>query len=335
MKNSTPQNIWNQINKAEKIILTMDGRYDPDAVVSSTVLHNVILRELKKEIYMTYCGTLNHDVDKFSDKKLYHENTDPSEIDFSKFDLHIMIDSGTKDKISTKSGYQPQSIIPIINIDHHDDNDGYGSYNYVKHGYPSASYVLYELLTSINIELTQSEKELILLASITDTNFFQNTLASGNSFIQIGEMIQKEQLDYHKVLQSLVMNKPEANFILRKLVYKNLTIDHENSYAYSWATLAEVKEIGLDWKKVTERHVDLFKSMESVKFVFFVTELADSNYELSMRSRDLEFSVLDILKVWNGGGYKVAGGAKLGKFDSMGKAIEEVKRGINLVVNNS
>ncbi len=241
-----------------------------------------------------------------------------------------MIDSGSSNKISLDSQYKMQETTPILNIDHHDENQGYGQFNYVKHNYGSACMVLYELIKKWGYTLNESEKEFVLMTVLTDTGFFSHIgLTSAKTFRFVAKLIDEEEVDYQAVLQPLIINQPEDNALLKKIVFKNLVIDHNEKYAYSWATKEDVKSIGLNWKNVTVRHVDIIKEIETVDFAFFVTELEDHNYEVSFRSRDLNFSVFDIIKILGGGGYRVAGGAKLGQQKDIQSAIQYVKKAIN------
>ncbi|WKZ30982.1 MAG: DHH family phosphoesterase [Candidatus Dojkabacteria bacterium] len=302
--NNTPQEIWDRISKANKILQVHDKRFDFDALCSALLMKSVIERKLGKSVDIIYTGELAYNAKDIVDVSPVKENTDISSVDLGKYDLVIVTDCGEEGHMSSEIGFELTSDIDLINIDHHSGNSFYGILNYVKQ-YGSACTVLVELFMHLDIELTEPEKTLVATGIVTDTSFMSFDTTTAEDLRYLADLLENG-LDYKGIIQKLKIGRSWDDLMLNKIVLSHLVLDEGGEYAYSYFTLEELANEKIDLGKVIVRHVDNFKSLSGVKFVFCVAEEGEGKFAVSFRASDLKFSVLELGQAFGGGGREAA-----------------------------
>ena len=138
------QDIWNEIQRAGHIVITMHRRPDGDAIGSALGLYNMLvptkrvsLFNISKEIKREFAFLPGFD---------RIRDTLPS-----KFDLMITLDSASLDLVRIE---RPEA--KIINIDHHKSNTFFGDWNLVDENLPSCGEVVFKLLEENGVRLNRA-----------------------------------------------------------------------------------------------------------------------------------------------------------------------------------
>jgi phosphoesterase RecJ-like protein len=322
LKSSTPIQILEVLNSASKPILCIDGRMDMDAYCSALAISYL----LKKRVtlfsshptltgyYLKIIKALNIDI---SDIKM---GVDPINIDFSKYDLQIFIDSGNIEHISQHPDFKPDNNIKKVNIDHHFSNNSYGDYNYIKE-YSSACSVLYEILNDQNINIDEHLAKLLLIGILCDSNFLRNSNVQPHEYADVANLIKISQFQPYKLNEVISISSIEDTKI-RKIAFKNLVINKDAKYAYSFSTISDYQAERLDIYFKGLPAVDVIKNIEGLDFVFFIRQDVEK-FNVSFRSVNFNFNVLNFAEKLNGGGHKVAAAGTI-QTQSIDEAISKV-----------
>lgn len=335
MENNSPKEILNALKSANKPILCIDGRMDLDAYCSALAVYNIVKKLSGKRVdlfssHPTLTGYHARIVKVFGiDLSEIKMGADPISLDFSQYDLQIFIDTGTIEHISQNIEFKADPNIKKVNIDHHSGNLLYGNYNYVKE-YSSACSVLYEILKSEDVTLDTYTSKLLLIGMLCDSVFLRNSNVQAHEFEAVANLIKISGFQPYKLNEVLSSSSVEDTKI-KKIVYKNLVINKNAKYAYSFGTVTDyqTEDLDVDFKGLPP--VDVIKTIEGLNFVFFVREDREK-YNVSFRSVDMEFNVVQFAEKLNGGGHKVAAAGFIPKSEAsdIQMAIQKVLEITNL-----
>ena len=332
MQNNTPQEIWDVISKSKKPICCIDSRMDYDAFCSALLISELIEREFGVEVEITYTDDIPSDMKKkLSDlSKLVGKinfKLDPIDIDFDKYDLLIITDSGTKNHISADKDFKLPEDITIINIDHHNSNDFYGHYNYV-FTYLSATAVLYDFIKKLNLKLDKRLATILSLGYLSDSGFLQYEGVRPDDYKNIAELMEDYGVVPSEVARLITFDESEDSIKCKQLVYKNASIDTDNRFVYSYITLDDFDEAGIDPKTKMRplgiRGSDLLKGIDNTDYIFFIKQKPDNIYSVSFRSQSDKVDVSKIAEELNGGGHKMAAGGIVYDANSIREVVDKV-----------
>jgi phosphoesterase RecJ-like protein len=191
------QQIFEQIKKANNILITFNKLWNGDAVASALALY-LFLKKLDKSVAIAAEKLNSNNLLEFLpaydtntsvvkvDKIKY--KTEDNKLDFVvspkdgfftandvktyagefKYDLVIVLDS--PDLESLGSVYENDTDffyqVPIINFDHHSDNENFGQVNFVEITATSTSEILFNLLSDYSREMIDEDIATCLLAGI-------------------------------------------------------------------------------------------------------------------------------------------------------------------------
>ena len=192
---------------------------------------------------------------------------DPRDFSFipAKFKYDLVIVLGSADKESLGKIYEENPDIfyevPVVNIDHHAENDNFGQLNVVDITASSTSEVLTDLLQKIgekNIDETIAEN---LLTGIIDaTNSFQKKNTTPKS-LRIAAALMAKGADQQKIIRYLYKTQP---FHLLKL------------WGRVMARLFWEDDMGLAWAPVYIE--DFVQSRSNLSDVPFILDKIKENY---------------------------------------------------------
>jgi nanoRNase/pAp phosphatase (c-di-AMP/oligoRNAs hydrolase) len=139
---------------------------------------------------------------------------DPRDFSFipAKFKYDLVIVLGSPDKESIGKVYEENPDIfyevPVINIDHHGDNDNFGQLNLVDIKASSTSEVVAELFQKIGEkEIDQSIAECLLTGLIDETNSFQGKNTTPKA-LHMAAALMLKGADQQKIIRYLYKTQP-------------------------------------------------------------------------------------------------------------------------------
>jgi phosphoesterase RecJ-like protein len=312
--NTAPKGVWEVIKRAEKPICIMDSRLDLDALCAPMAIKYTLKKETSKNLEIFFHGSLGKKVtritDDYFDVSEVKTETDPNEIDLSKYDLLCVMDSGKISHLTLNQDFVRPLNIPILNIDHHTSNTYFGNYNYVK-VLGSTCTVIYYLLKEAGVEIDKKLGEILLIGALTDNGFFQYNTTTSEDF-RMAAALKDLGVDLYQIIWKMTFNVSYDEMKLRALVYNNLVIEESERCAYSTISQTDLLEYNLDLEETTTPPADLIKKLNTADYAFVVKELEETNiYNVSIRSHYEWFDSSAVAKTLGGGGHKMAAGSNI------------------------
>ena len=167
--------LWELINKSEKIALFSHIRMDPDTFWSAWALHYILEKMWKKVVLLNDEEAPQEFKFMWANKIISH-NYNLSEF---KPDLIISLDAASTWQLA-ESYIKNKKIIditPFVVIDHHITNKWFGTLNIIDSHSSSTCELLFEILENNNLTEYIDSKiaTLLITGMLTDTNVFYNT----------------------------------------------------------------------------------------------------------------------------------------------------------------
>ncbi|EKE11998.1 MAG: hypothetical protein ACD_14C00048G0003 [uncultured bacterium] len=139
---------------------------------------------------------------------------DPRDFSFipAKFKYDLVIVLGSPDKESLGKVYEENPDIfyevPVVNIDHHTENDNFGQVNIVDITASSTSEVVADLMHKIDEKnIDEAMAESLLTGIIDSTNSFQKKNTTPKS-LQVASMLMTKGADQQKIIRYLYKTQP-------------------------------------------------------------------------------------------------------------------------------
>lgn len=224
----------------------------------------------------------------------------------SKDFLAIVVDTANSSRVSDKR-YKMAKY--VVKIDHHPKIEQYGDLNIVTTKAAAASELIYKIVTHPifkGYSLEKDSAKFLYSGLVGDTGRFQNSsttpysLYAGSKLLEFGFDVQNE------VYMGLY-GKSINDFKIMKKIFDNYKVSPKG-VAYYHLDKDELKELNLDSDQV-KIYLYLFSYCEEVKiWVSFAEDTRTNDWRASIRSRDIVIN--GVAAKYNGGGHKVASGAR-------------------------
>ncbi len=309
--------ILEEIKKAKKILVNCHRGPDSDSVGSAVALSGV-LESMDKEVLIICPGEIPEDL-KFLNGAEKIKRVDFANFNFSDYDLFLVIDSSTYGMV-TGSRDLPQPDIPLIVMDHHFSNEGFGFINLVDSKITSTGELLFRVFEDWEVKISKDIAEGLLTGIIGDTGSFQyqnvgeKTLQAAAELIRLGA-------DKDKIISNIYRNVSFPEIKIWGKIIENMQIDKE--YRFVWSTISVLEYKDFVGESVKEDAANLFfPIVRDTDFGMIMEERDDGTLSVSFRARS-EFDVSQIAKEVGGGGHKAAAGARIEGL-SFDEAVEKV-----------
>ena len=315
----TLDNIFEEVNKAESILIVTHENPDGDAMGSSLALYNALkLYGKNPEIV----------VPEFSRTFDFLPGIEEVKSDCSRevYDLAISLDSATLKIIGNLAKVYENAKVKVV-IDHHGSNTMYGDYNYVNPDAPACSQVLIVILNYFNIEINKDIGTCILTGIITDTGGFKYSTVTAETFEFVAWLLSRG-VNVSKVYKQVLQIRTKSNFELNKIAMERLQFTENNKIAYTYITKKDEQLVNSETGD-HEGLVDIGRDIEGVEVSVFIREKEEKNYKISLRSNEY-VNVSDIAILFGGGGHPRAAGCTFqGELElAKEKIIAEIKKNL-------
>ncbi len=287
------------LKSAETILVATHERPDGDAIssLSSTV---AILRENGFNVR----GILPDPAPDFYAMFVPQEGI-ISSAEGIKADLFIAVDCSTRARVAA-AGYPFEECPAVINIDHHPDNELFGTLNLVNPKAAAAAQEIYSILRNAGLHISAENATRLLLGLITDSGCFRfnNTdpaaLRTAADLMELGA-------DHHKIIVSSFSSRPE-NLVRfeAEIASKHLRTAFNGKFAWIYLAPELLAEFGIDIRN-TETLIEIPRNIAGVELAATL-RVAENGYKLSLRAKNAPYSAGRIARRLNGGGHEMAAG---------------------------
>ncbi len=310
--------IHQHIAQAKCIVIIPHQHPDGDALGAATAFREY-LHQLGKPAHI-FCTTpilerwhfLPHALTAHSDTAIFNN---------PEVDTIVVLDSGDLRYAGVAEHLKNHKAV-IINIDHHATNEHFGVYNLVVPTAASTTEVLYHFFKYGNISFNKNLSTSLLTGLITDTDNFSNAATSAEVMGVASELIRTGG-NLNIVTASTMKNKSIASLRLWGTVLQRLKKNEERDLAYTYITLQDLAEHGLNDTEA-EGIANFLNTLGDAKTALLLRETPNGGVKGSFRTTHDDIDVTLFAQKFGGGGHKKAAG-----FTSKGTLEEVLHKIIN------
>lgn len=306
------EKIFELIKSYDNIVIARHIGVDPDAMASSVALRNSIrLTFPEKKVYVTGNGSIKFNFMGHIDKNVNYEELDNI--------LLIVTDTPDKKRIDNEDLTHYEKC---IKIDHHPFIEKYADVELIDDTKSSASEMIYDLLKNTGLILNKEICEILFAGIVADTNRFLFNNSKSDTFKAISEMLKDYQIDTTKVYYNLYKRPLEE---VKFFGYMALNfIKTENGLGYIKLDKDIVNKFGVDPANGGNL-INEFNNIDGLNVWLSATEDEKNKViRVSVRSRGPVIN--KVLENHNGGGHKLASGAKLKSFEEVDDLIKDLDK---------
>jgi len=282
-----------------RIVITSHMRPDGDSIGSSLALAWA-LREI---------GT---------DARVVHRDRPPLQLEefpgIADIEIGDTVPAGTEAAVVlecgdlARTGLSGLEGLPVINIDHHPGNTGYGEARWFDGSYSACGEMVYEIIAELGVPLTSDMATQLFVAIVTDTGSFRYPGVSPRTFSMCARLLEAGA-DPVSVARKLYDSHTLGRLRLQGAVLRTLEVDPSGRLAMLTLTDAALAESG-GAPDETDGLINLPLSVKAIQAAVFFKEAEDGHWRVSLRSKG-DIDVGRVARSFGGGGHKNASGCTL------------------------
>lgn len=295
--------ILDRITSSSEILVVSHDRPDGDAI-GSTVALGLTLESLGKKVRMVNFN----DVPESLSFLPQVERIEPADLAFTG-DLVIALDAAGRDRINESVWERIPDSTPLIVIDHHVSNDGYGDLCLVDSHSPATGQILFQFFEFAGWTILPDVASHLYAAISTDTGSFRYPSTTAETMRIGGELI-RAGVEVGLLNQQLYESQPRRRVEALSRLLDGMQYDFSNRCVSVALPLSLTRELQLQ-PGDTEGVIDVLRSVDSVVIAVFFEELPGGKIRVSSRSKSERYGVGDICSRFGGGGHTLAAGARL------------------------
>ncbi|MBU1089932.1 DHH family phosphoesterase, partial [Patescibacteria group bacterium] len=204
--------------------------------------------------------------------------------------------------------------IPVVNIDHHASNTGFGQVNFVDTTAASSSELVLRLIHSLESEenkklLDEDIATLILTGIITDTGSFQNSNTTPRSFEVSADLIEAGARQ-QEIIHHVYKTKQLTTLKLWGRVLSKIEFDSPHRIVWSTVSENDFREVGAVAAETEGLIDELMSNAPGAEVVLLLKQKGDL-VSGSLRTTTPAVSASEIAGIFGGGGHLRAAGFKI------------------------
>jgi phosphoesterase RecJ-like protein len=206
---------------AENVLALTHVNPDGDAIGSLTAV-GVALKQLGKRITLV-CDDGFPARSKFlplADEIQKH--TDAA----AEYDLLLALDCGDTSRMGDAFAGLQERTPPIINVDHHVTNTGFGQVNVVDQASNSTTEILYQLLPPLGVQMSATLATCLLTGIVTDTLGFRTVGVTAQTF-RAASALMEAGADLAMITTRALLIKPMSILRLWQIGLDNMKLEAE------------------------------------------------------------------------------------------------------------
>jgi phosphoesterase RecJ-like protein len=198
--------------------------------------------------------------------------------------------------------------LPIINIDHHPGNSGYGDVQWFDGTAAACGEMVFEIITELGVPLTENMATQLFVAVVTDTGSFRYPGVSPRTF-SISARLLEAGADPVSIARKLFDSHTLGRLRLQGAVLQTLEVHAGGRLAVLTLTDATLNATG-GAAEETDGLINLPLSVKAIQAAVFFKQAEDGYWRVSLRSKG-NIDVGRVARGFGGGGHKNASGCTL------------------------
>lgn len=309
------------LKQKRRFLITTHVQPDGDGIGSEVALYHHLLKTGKEAWILNPSPT----PEKF-------ELIDPSKIiqvfetdqKIPEVDAVIVVDTNEVKMLGALAAQVTNLKVPILFVDHHvkelQDTNGH----LIDERAGSSGEIVFHFLKSQGAELSFEMAQALYVAILTDTGNFRYQRTSPSTHETVAELLRLGVKPEYVFQSVFGKDSPEKLRLLGKTL-QTLKIECDGKFA--WVTITKKdRELSQASVEDTESYIGHLTVLRGVKIVALFREEDNGTTKLSLRGLHNQ-PVVEIAKMFGGGGHRFAAGAKIQK--SLQETIELVLKEVS------
>jgi bifunctional oligoribonuclease and PAP phosphatase NrnA len=198
----------------------------------------------------------------------------------------------------------------LINIDHHHDNTGFGTLNYVEPSASCTAEIVWDLTRDLGVRLTPAVAQALYVGLITDTGRFMYENTRARAHLMAAELIEAG-VDVPGVYRRLYEEMPLEKVALLAIALERVRRFDDGELTLAALSAEDFARTGAD-DAYSEGIIDHLRAIHGTKVAALVRELTTGEkkgqHKVSLRATDDDVDVSAIARAQGGGGHRRAAG---------------------------
>ncbi|HEY6000721.1 MAG TPA: bifunctional oligoribonuclease/PAP phosphatase NrnA, partial [bacterium] len=231
--------------------------------------------------------------------------TDRRPRDWRRYRAVIVLDCGDARRASGL--LDPRPPLPVVNIDHHATNPGFGDLNWVVPDACSTSEIVHGLAAGLGVRADGDIATALYTGILTDTGSFRHGNATPRAF-RIASALVGTGIDTAGIAQAVYESVPYET--LRALGQTLAGLRRAAGGRIAWITLPRRLLASLASPAESEEWAGYPRSLDTAVLAVCFKEVTAGTVRLSFRSKGA-IDVAALAARWGGGGHRNAAGATI------------------------
>ena len=225
-----------------------------------------------------------------------------------KYDCVFTFDCATVQRFGDKRFLCESAGVPVVNVDHHVSNEGYGSINLIEPWASASGQVVHRLLLKLGLPIDADVANNLYAALFTDTGGFRHENTTEEALRLGAELVRLGANPAWIALKSY-KSRPVPMIKLEGLAVAALRAEMDGRLVWSEVTQDMLQKSGATMVE-SEGVIDVLQSIDTMKIAVLFKEMGPRLTKISVRTRD-EIDATELCLPYGGGGHLRAAGAEL------------------------
>jgi phosphoesterase RecJ-like protein len=218
----------------------------------------------------------------------------------------FVMDTGTWGQLGDFGAFLKEFRGPKVVIDHHRTQDDLGATRFVDTGAEATGRMSYEIIRALGVSLTPTMAHHLFMALALDTGWFRHPNTTPETF-KLAEELTRAGANPPPLFEQLFECAPVSRLRLVGVALERMQTVDSGRVAYTEVFLKDYTATGAV-PGDTEDLINYPRSIDGVEVACLFIEQPEGGTKVSFRSRALDVS--KIAEKFNGGGHKLAAGAR-------------------------
>lgn len=291
-----PAALLDVIRRGRRFVVASHQRPDGDAIGSAMAMA-LALRALGKDAVVVTDAIPPVFLQPFPDVAGIHISPEITEA----FDAALIMECSEL----SRTGVKGLDHSPVMNIDHHPGNTGYGAINWVDESAAACGEMVFTLIEALGVPLTPAIATHVYLAVLTDTGSFHFSHLSPRTY-EIARRCVEAGADPQWIARTHYDSNSLSRVRIFGAVMNGMVIVDEGRVALLSITRATMADLG-GTNDDLEGLINFPLTVKDIEAVAFFKEVGDGDWRVSLRSKG-RVDIGAIARTFGGGGHTNAAG---------------------------
>jgi bifunctional oligoribonuclease and PAP phosphatase NrnA len=218
----------------------------------------------------------------------------------------VSLDVASKERISG-ADEALLNRVPVLNLDHHGTNPGFGTVNHVDPKATSTAELVYSVLAEMGYCPSRGVSVCLYTGLVTDTGCFRFSGVSSRTLHMAADILGPD-LDAYEITRHIYEEYPVARLLLERIVLERMESRYDGKLLLSLLHHEDFRTLGVSLE-LAENLVNRLREIKGVEVAMLVTQVSDAVVRVNLRSKGL-VDVAAIAKSLGGGGHRQAAGLR-------------------------